>query len=374
MIKLTWKQRFFVLLGTAIIFIGGLSIGIVLTRPSGTQSAAEITNTSGPQYGDTRLDRPAEPLPDEADGSFNTVANQVLPVVIEVSVVAVVEQEGPQDMFEFFFGPRGEQQPREYERPGIGSGVIVRRSNGDVYALTNYHVVGQADEIEVGLYDGRTFEAELVGGDERSDLALLRFNASGDIPVADLGNSDNLQVGDWVLAVGNPFGFHSSVTAGIVSATGRRAQQGGARLPQMTDFIQTDAAINPGNSGGALVNMQGEVIGINTWIVGSQGGGNVGLGFAIPINHAAGAIDQLIEEGRIVYGWLGVSIADASQESLPTLAEDLGILEEDGSLIVNVYRDSPAAQAGIMPGDYVTAIGDQQIDDTVNFQRVVGGI
>jgi serine protease Do len=243
-----------------------------------------------------------------------------------------------------------------------------------VYILTNNHVVGDAQEIEIGLYDGRRYKAELVGGDERTDLALLQIDTPEEVPIANLADSDDLYVGDWVLAVGNPFGFHSTVTAGIVSATGRRAQQAGAGLPELPDFIQTDAAINPGNSGGALVNMSGEVVGINTWIVGGQTGGSVGLGFAIPMSQAVDAIDQFIEEGRIVYGWLGVSIADASPDSLPELAEDLGVLDRDGSLIMGVYRGSPAAEDGIRPGDFVYEIEGTPVKDTTDFQRIVGAI
>ncbi|AFG36451.1 Do family serine endopeptidase [Spirochaeta africana] len=374
MIQTTWKQRFIMLAAVFAVFVAGLVFGAVLLR-SGSSNSGPYQQVSGSQeVGGTRIEQSVRPLPEAEDGSFAQVAEQVLPTVVEVSVVAMVEQQSPSNMFEFFFGPRQDQPRREFERPGLGSGVIVRHTGSDVYVLTNNHVVGEADEIEVGLYDGRSYEAELVGGDERTDLALLRFTSTGDIPVADLGSSDDLRVGDWVLAIGNPFGFHSTVTAGIVSATGRRAQQAGAGLPELTDFIQTDAAINPGNSGGALVNMQGEVVGINTWIVGGQTGGSVGLGFAIPMSQAIGAIDQFIEQGRIVYGWLGVSIADASADALPSLAEDLGILDRSGSLILNVYRGAPAAEHGLLPGDYVIGIDDAAIGDTLDFQRVVGSI
>ncbi len=371
----SWKRAFFALAALFAVFVIGLTFGLLLNRPAGNEQTefqqTQVQNGAGGQH----LARQVRPLPEEADGSFAEVAEAVLPVVVEVSVVEVVEQRSPRSLFEFFFGPRQQQpddQPREFERPGLGSGVIVRRDGDTVYVLTNNHVVGDATEIEIGLYDGRRFQGELVGGDPRTDLAVLEFSTAEEVPIARLGDSDALRVGHWVLAVGNPFGFESTVTSGIISATGRRPQQAGAGLPELTDFIQTDAAINPGNSGGAMVNMQGEIVGINTWIVGSQTGGSVGLGFAIPMSQAADAIDQFIEEGRIVYGWLGVSIADASPDSLPALAEDLGVIDLDGALIVNVYQDSPAARDGIRPGDFVTAIGAEAIEDTVDLQRAVG--
>ncbi|TVR86342.1 MAG: PDZ domain-containing protein [Spirochaetaceae bacterium] len=373
MIIKTWKQRFFALAAFFAVFVAGLVAGIVIMRSSdasGLHSARQAQDFTGT----TRLESRTRPLPQDSDGSFAQVADAALPVVVEISVVEVVEQRSPRGMLEFFFGPQPDTPRQEFERPGIGSGVIVRRNDSAVYILTNNHVVGDADEIEIGLYDGRRYSAELVGGDERTDLALLQIDTPEEVPIATLGDSDELHVGDWVLAVGNPFGFHSTVTAGIVSATGRRAQQAGAGLPELPDFIQTDAAVNPGNSGGALVNMSGEVVGINTWIVGGQSGGSVGLGFAIPMSQAIGAIDQFIEEGRIVYGWLGVSIADASPDSLPELAEDLGVLDRDGSLIMSVYRGSPAAEDGIRPGDFVYEIDGAPVADTADFQRVVGAI
>ncbi len=373
MMMRTWKQRFFALAAVFAVFVAGLVAGIVIMRSSAT-FGPQTARPSQDHNGTTQLESRARPLPEDDDGSFAQVANAALPVVVEISVVEVVEQRSPRGMLEFFFGPQPDTPQQEFERPGIGSGVIVRRDDSAVYILTNNHVVGDADEIEIGLFDGRRYGAELVGGDERTDLALLQIDTPEEVPIATLGDSEDLQVGDWVLAVGNPFGFHSTVTAGIVSATGRRAQQAGAGLPELPDFIQTDAAVNPGNSGGALVNMNGEVVGINTWIVGGRSGGSVGLSFAIPMSQAIEAIDQFIEEGRIVYGWLGVSIADASPDSLPELAEDLGVLDRDGSLIMGVYRGSPAAEDGIRPGDFVYDIDGTPVEDATDFQRIVGAI
>ncbi|TVR55288.1 MAG: Do family serine endopeptidase [Spirochaetaceae bacterium] len=371
-----WKKAFFSLAGVFGIFAVGLVVGLSVAGGNSEAPQPTMVQAQGGQI-EARWDRDVQPLPEGEDGSFASVAATALPVVVEVNVVEVVEQRAPSSPFEFFFGPRDgdpEGEPREFERPGLGSGVIVRRNGENVYILTNHHVVGNASEIEIGLYDGRRFTAELVGGDPRTDLAVLNVETSEDVPVARLGDSDALSVGDWVLAVGNPFGFDSTVTAGIVSATGRRPQQAGGGLPELTDFIQTDAAINPGNSGGALVNMSGEIVGINTWIVGSQTGGSVGLGFAIPMSQAADTVDQFITEGRIVYGWLGVSITDADSPAMTGLAEDLGIAETDGALITNVWIDSPAHTDGIRPGDFVVEIDGVPVADTFDLQRAVGAI
>ncbi|MFW5844336.1 MAG: Do family serine endopeptidase [Spirochaetota bacterium] len=306
--------------------------------------------------------------------TFRRVAQDVLPVVVQVNTVQVVTQENPQNPFDFFFGPSppDQNEEREFRRPGLGSGVIVRRDDNTVYALTNNHVVGDATEISITLSDQREFDAEIVGKDARTDLALVRFQTNEDLPLALLGDSDNLRVGDWVMAIGNPFGFESTVTAGIVSALGRRAAPGSS-ISGFTDYIQTDASVNPGNSGGALVNLDGEVIGINTWIA-SRTGGSVGIGFAIPINNAKRAIEDFISEGRIVYGWLGVSIQDVSEDVLPHLAEDLGIDGTGGALVLNVHRGSPAERSGLRPGDFITRVGDTNVDDSIELTRVIGNI
>ncbi len=309
-------------------------------------------------------------------GSFRDIADAVLPSVVEISTVSVVRRQAPQNRspFDYFFNPWDMQPPgeQEFRRPGLGSGVIVRQDPGVVYVLTNDHVVANATEITVGLYDGREFEAELVGSEPRLDLALLSIETETQLPVAELGDSDSLHVGDWVLAMGNPFGFESSVTAGIVSAIGRQADPRSG-VADFTDYIQTDAAINPGNSGGALVSTSGEVIGINTWIA-SQGGGSVGLGFAIPIDQALRAIDDFLEEGEVVFGWLGVSLADTSNEALEPLFESLDIADREGALVTNVWRGSPAAGAGIRPGDLIMQVGDRAVTDGRDTSRAVGNL
>ena len=229
--------------------------------------------------------------------------------------------------------------------------------------LTNDHVVAGGDNVQVTLDDREEYEAELVGSDPRKDLAMVSFESSKDIPLARFGDSDSLAVGDWVVAVGSPFGLQSTVTAGIVSAVGRR----GGPQGNISDFIQTDAAINQGNSGGALVNLRGEVVGINTWIT-SQTGGSIGLGFSIPINNAKSVVEDFIETGEARYGWLGVSLRDPSS----ALAEDMKIAEEDGAFVYHVFQDSPAAEGGVQPGDFMTAINGDPVENADDFILRVG--
>lgn len=344
---------------------------------SGQRETYDTNNNRDSGSRTTEAAPPAAPaVPPGAPGSFRSVAQAVLPVVVEVTTVEVVKQQIPNfgSPFEFFFGdPRGddeEPEEREFRRPGLGSGVIVRHEGNKVYVLTNNHVVGEADEISVTLADGREFEAETVGKDARTDLALIRFNTREEIPVATLGNSDDLYIGDWVLAVGNPYGFESTVTAGIVSALKRRADQAG--LANFTDYIQTDASINPGNSGGALANLKGEIIGINTWIA-SRDGGNVGLGFAIPINNAKKVIDDFIRSGKVEYGWLGVSIGEVSEEMADHLSEHWNFpAGTQGAFVNNLYTDSPAAKAGVRAGDFITRVDGETVKDYNHLARIIG--
>ena len=303
--------------------------------------------------------------------SFREVAQKVLPVAVEIDIVDVVKQPYPnyQSPFDFFFGPRqGPQEEREFRRRGLGSGVIVQRSGSTVYVLTNNHVVGEAEEIVVTLHDQRRFTAKMVGKDPRKDLALVEFETNEDIPVAELGDSDRVQVGDLVFAVGNPLGFQSSITSGIVSAVGRKPIAGTA-IAGFTDYIQTDAAINRGNSGGPLVNIRGEVIGINTWIS-SPDGGNIGLGFTIPINNAKQAIGDFISKGSVDYGWLGINIGDPS----PEMREDLKIGENKGAFVSDVFRKSPADKADIFPGDFITHINGEKIADSASLVLTVSNL
>jgi Do/DeqQ family serine protease len=303
------------------------------------------------------------------------VSEKVLPSVVELKTVSVRRQQTQNFNgipWEFFFGPRdGEQnnQEREYRSQGLGSGIIVRFNNGTYYVLTNNHVVDGASEIRVATRDGREYPAELVGKDERKDLAMVSFKTSDQYPLAALGDSDAVTVGDFAIAIGNPLGeqFSFSVTMGIISAVGRTGGPGG----NINDFIQTDAPINQGNSGGPLVNIRGEVIGINTWIASNlSGGGNVGLGFAIPINNAKRAIDEFIETGTTSYGWLGVSLSEPSRD---TMAE-LGIEGKRGALAANVFLGSPADNGGIRAGDFITHVNGREVRDVNQLQMIVGDL
>jgi serine protease Do len=291
---------------------------------------------------------------------FQPVVESALPAVVNISSDkrTVVSENQPSTPFFFFdpffgdrFGDRGSGMPRERRERSLGSGVIV---SSEGYLLTNNHVVEGAEKISVSLSDGREMEAKLVGQDPKTDIAVLKLDAT-DLPVLPLGDSDQVGVGQFALAIGNPFGVGETVTLGIVSATGRK----NLRLTEgYEDFIQTDAAINPGNSGGALINARGELIGINTAII-SRGGGNQGVGFAVPINLARYVMEQILEHGRVVRGWLGVSIQPVDAK----MARALDLKEERGVLIGGVEPGSPAEQAGVEQGDVILRLNDDEVND-----------
>lgn len=267
--------------------------------------------------------------------------------------------EGPfGDLFRHFFGDEEGREFEDFDSKSLGSGFILSK---DGYVLTNNHVIKDANEIIVRLSDRRELIATLIGKDPRSDIALLKVEAD-DLPTVDIGNSDNLKVGEWVLAIGSPFGFDYSVTAGIVSAKGRS-------LPRenYVPFIQTDVAINPGNSGGPLFNLDGKVIGINSQIY-SRTGGFMGLSFAIPINMVMNIVDQLKQGGRVSRGWLGVLIQDVTRE----LAESFAMDKPRGALVAKVLPDSPAEKAGFEVGDIVTKFDGKKIIRSSNLPPVVG--
>ena len=323
--------------------------------------------------------RPVVEIPSNAlsmvealQSAFRAVSNGVLPSVVELDVIETKTR--PANPLEslpfFFFGQpdgfdRGEGKKREYKQSGLGSGVIVRKSDKTYYLLTNNHVAGSATEISVKLSDGREYEGKLVGKDERKDIALVSFQTSDDIPVAKLGNSDKVQTGDICFAMGTPLGYNASVTQGIVSATGRE----GSGIGNISDFIQTDAAINQGNSGGPLVNIYGEVIGINTWIA-SQSGGSQGLGFAIPINNVKKSIDDFISQGKVNYGWMGVSLMEIDEK----FQKELGVEKIKGAFVPNIFINSPAAKAGIQSGDYITVLNGKKVKDVDQLVREVGDL
>jgi len=297
---------------------------------------------------------------------FNQVVDTVLPSVVELQITEKITQTLPKtyDYFPWFFGTPEENTPnREFETNSLGSGVIFRKEGDTYYVLTNNHVAGQADKITIVLTDNSTYDAELVGANDRRDLAVVSFESEKDIPAAEFGDSDSLKVGDWVLAMGSPYGYISSVTAGIVSALGRSGQQ----VNNINDFIQTDAAINQGNSGGPLVNLSGEVVGINTWIA-APAGGNIGLGFSIPINNAKRVVNELIEFGTVMDGWLGVSMLNV--EDLPESYGDV-FSHKGGVFVANIFTNSPAyrnsdafsrfiSDADIKKDHTITVLRDEQ--------------
>ncbi len=300
---------------------------------------------------------------------YSAVVKKAAPSVVNISTSKRVTQMAPQlmlpfddPMFRQFFGtPRGNQRaPRMQRETSLGSGVIISK---DGYIITNDHVVNGADEIKVTLASGKKeYTAKVVGHDPRTDVAVLKIDAQ-DLPSATLGNSDKIEVGDIVLAIGSPFGLSQTVTMGIVSAKGR----GGMGIEDYEDFIQTDAAINPGNSGGALVDAQGRVIGINTAIL-SRTGGNVGVGFAVPINLARSVMDSLVKDGKIDRGYMGVLL----QEVTPALAEEFKIPEKGGALIAEVTDNSAAADAGLKAGDVVIEFEGKPVEDSRQLKLIVG--
>lgn len=266
--------------------------------------------------------------------------------------------------FEEFFGAIPE---REYRRIGLGSGVIIDK---DGYILTNEHVVSGASEIKVTLFDGREFDAALKGTDKRSDVAVIKIDAR-DLPAAKLGDSNSLKIGQWVMAIGNPFGFaienpEPTVTVGVISALHRLLPTMGRRERGYDDLIQTDAAINPGNSGGPLVNLDGEVIGINTAII-TTSGGYQGVGFALPINKVKAILQKLIRGEKILHGWLGVSIQDLNED----LRNYFGIKEREGVIVVKVFKDSPAEKGGVKEGDLILSFCGKSVKATRDLIRMV---
>ena len=310
-------------------------------------------------------DIPAPMLSSRSDGvpSLAPMLKEAMPAVVNVAITSKVEVQNPllQDpFFRRFFGIPDEQ-PQEREAMAIGSGVIVDAAKG--YILTNNHVVEQADTIKVNLSDDRTVDAKLVGRDAGTDIAVLQIKAK-DLKQLPIGDSDKLQVGDFVVAIGSPFGLRQTVTSGIVSGLSR---QTGVSEGGYEDFIQTDASINPGNSGGALVNLKGELVGIPSNIL-SGGGGSIGIGFAIPINLAKGVMKQLIESGSVQRGRIGVG----GQDVTPDLAKALGLSSTHGALVNQVVPGSPAAKAGIKAEDVITEVNGKELRDMQQLRNIIG--
>ncbi len=318
-----------------------------------------------PQVQSVTIQQAVPPAPGRAVSgeSFAPAAQKVIPAVVNIFTQQKIRSPAHpalQDpVFRYFFGDRLDARPREASN--LGSGVIVS-SNG--YILTNHHVVDAADEIQVALADGKTLPARVVGSDPETDLAVLKIDA-GTLPTITFAQADSLQVGDWVLAVGNPFGVGQTVTAGIVSALGRTH----LGINTFENFIQTDAAINPGNSGGALVDAAGHLVGVNSAIY-SRTGGSQGIGFAIPVSIARQVMEQIVKSGSVTRGWVGVEIQDLT----PELAESFNLKTVQGALIAGVLKGGPADAGGVRPGDILQAVNGKPVTDASSLLNLIAAL
>jgi serine protease Do len=349
---ITLTKRTFVILLTLAVLLGVVAGGLAVSRGETQRLAASPDAVQAPIL--------TVQIPLQSN-TFAKLAELVKPAVVNINTYSKVggmgrtpfEEFFGEEFFKRFFGEMPERIPQR----SLGSGVIIDPSG---IALTNAHVVERATEIEVITVDGHKHKAKVVGADKKTDLAVLKLDdGTGTFPYIKLGDSDKVQVGDWVLAVGSPFGLQATVTAGIISAKARHIGQG-----PFDDFLQTDAAINPGNSGGPLVNMLGEVVGINTAIV----AGGTGIGFAIPSNMAKKIYTELLVKGKVTRGWLGVSI----QPLTPELAKSFGAKDDKGVLVSDVMPDSPAAKAGLQAGDILLEFEGKKLEGPSDLQRAVG--
>jgi serine protease DegQ len=340
---LLFSQTVTVLLA-AYFVVGTLKPGWLPTR--GVSSAVSVLEAPEPSAGATPV------------GSFRLAAQKSSSAVVSINISknARPNPQSSDPWFKFFFGEQQDQA-----QMGLGSGVIV---SADGYILTNNHVVEGADDIEVILNDSRKAHAKVIGTDPDSDLAVLKIDLDR-LPVIVLGNSNALQVGDQVLAIGNPFGVGQTVTSGIVSALGRN-QLG---INTFENFIQTDAAINPGNSGGALVDTNGNLLGINTAIY-SRSGGSMGIGFAIPVSTAKMVLEGIVKDGQVTRGWIGVEPNELNAE----LAQTFGVKAEHGVIITGVLQNGPAAQGGMKPGDVVTRVANQDVHNVAEMLSLVAAL
>jgi serine protease Do len=323
-----------------------------------------FSRAGGPASTPTQAPNAAEAL----QSAFVSVAEHVRPAVVHISPVQVAKRRRPpagpgpyaedpllKDFFDQFFGPRGSGRREEFHQPGLGSGVIIDKRG---YVLTNNHVVRGADGVLLRLSSKREYQGRIIGADVTTDLAVIQFEPDGPVAVATLGNSDTLRVGEWAIAIGNPFGLDQTVTVGVVSATGR-ADVG---IATYENFIQTDASINPGNSGGPLVNLRGEVIGINTAIVAT----GQGIGFAIPANMVKRVTGQLMDRGKVTRGWIGIATEPLTNE----LAQSFGLREARGAVVARVYPGGPAATAGLEKNDVVVTFEGVPVEDYRQLQRL----
>jgi Do/DeqQ family serine protease len=315
---------------------------------------------------------PAAPSPvstaDALQAAFVSVAERVRPSVVHVGTIHVARARrapsvpGPladdpsfKDFFDQFFGRRPPGAPEEFRQSGLGSGVIIDKRG---FVLTNFHVVKGADAVLLRFSSKQELRGKVVGTDPKTDLAVIQFEPTGELAVAALGNSDSLKVGEWAIAIGNPFGLDQTVTVGVISATGRSD----VGIATYENFIQTDASINPGNSGGPLVNLRGEVVGINTAIVAA----GQGIGFAIPANMVKRVVGQLVDRGKVTRGWIGISVQPLTKE----LAESLGLKDMQGAVVARVHPDGPATGAGIKQNDVIVKFEGTPVEDYTHLQRL----
>jgi Do/DeqQ family serine protease len=311
---------------------------------------------------------PPQNAAEALQSAFVSVAEHVRPAVVHISPLQVAKRRRPpiapgpfaddpayKDFLDKFLGPRDPGQREEFQLPGLGSGVIIDKRG---YVLTNYHVVLRADGVLLRLASKREYHGRIIGADVMTDLAVIQFDPDDPVPVATLGNSDTLRVGEWAIAIGNPFGLDNTVTVGVVSATGR-ADVG---IATYENFIQTDASINPGNSGGPLVNLRGEVIGINTAIVAT----GQGIGFAIPANMVKRITGQLMDRGKVTRGWIGIAMEPLTNE----LAQSFGLAEARGAVVARVYPGGPAAAAGLEKNDVVVTFDGVPVEDYRQLRRL----
>jgi serine protease Do len=341
------------LVGSALCLLGGVGSGGALENDHAPRPAMALAAAS----------EAARSLPD-----FAGLAKKLGPSVVNVSTVQVRRMAqgipspfGSGDPRRDFLERFGGRMPSPQPQRGVGSGFVI---DGDGTILTNYHVIGDAEKINVTLSDGQSYDAKVIGKDQKTDIAVVKIEAGRDLAAVTLGDSDRLEVGEWVVAIGNPFGLDHTVTSGIVSAKGRQIGAG-----PYDNFIQTDASINPGNSGGPLINLRGEVVGINTAIF-SQSGGNIGIGFAIPTNSVKDLLPQLKAKGRVVRGYLGTTV----QKMTPEIANSLGVKESGGALVADVVKGGPAEKAGLKSGDVIIEFDHKKIKDSADLPLAVARV
>jgi serine protease Do len=353
------RRSLFIVLIAALVLFGAYRWFQLDHRLHGRHTAEQYTPAEGP-----KIDPKDVQVLSALDAEYTRLVHAVIPSVVSISSLRRAQSSGPVivDPFEFLFGNSQLRNPREQMKTALGSGVIVSQEG---HIITNNHVVANMDQISVQLTDGRVEPAQLIGTDEQTDIAVLKIKASKIEPLA-LGDSDDVRVGQMVFAIGNPFGLQGTVTQGIVSAKGRRAVADSG-----VEFFQTDAAVNQGNSGGPLINLKGEIIGINSAIFStSDEGAWLGISFAIPSNVARRTLESLLKTGRIVRGYLGVTMVNIS-DITPEAAASLGLRDTEGVVVAQVMASSPAEKAGLKPGDVIRRFNGRPVPDKIFFRSRV---